>query len=53
MSATRTIAEYVRDERFLGVRERLDAVLGANPRESELDAELAALQSQSLAREEW
>jgi len=47
------IAEYVRDERFLGVRERLDAVYGANPKESELDAELAAMQSQSLPTEKW
>jgi metal-responsive CopG/Arc/MetJ family transcriptional regulator len=47
------IAEYVKDERFLGVREQLDAVYGAHPRESELDAELAEMQSQSLPREKW
>lgn len=47
------IAEYVKDERFLGVRERLDAVYGADPRKSELNAELAELQSHSLPRDKW
>ena len=47
------IAEYVKDERFLGVREQLDAVYGADPKESELDADLTAIQSRSLPREEW
>jgi metal-responsive CopG/Arc/MetJ family transcriptional regulator len=47
------IEEYVKDERFFGVRERLDAVYGANPTESELDTELAAMQSRSLPREKW
>jgi metal-responsive CopG/Arc/MetJ family transcriptional regulator len=50
---TTAIAKYVKEERFLGVRERLDAVYGANPRESQLDAELAAMQSQSLPQEKW
>ena len=47
------IAEYLKDARFLGVRERLDAVYTADPKESELDAELAAMQSQSLPTEKW
>jgi metal-responsive CopG/Arc/MetJ family transcriptional regulator len=47
------IAQYVKDERFLGVREQLDALYGADPKESELDVELAAMQSQSLPRERW
>ena len=47
------IAEYVKDERFLGVREQLDAVYGTEPKKSELDAELASMQSQSLPAEKW
>ena len=47
------IEKYVKDERFFRVRERLDAVYGANPTESELDTELAAMQSRSLPREKW
>ena len=47
------IADYVQDERFLGVREQLDAVYGAEPKTSELDHELATMQSQSLPREKW
>ncbi len=45
------IAEFVKDERYLGVRERLDAVYGTGPKDSELDAELAAMQARSLPRE--
>ena len=47
------IADYVKDERFLGVREQLDAVYGAEPKTSALDPELATMQSQSLPREKW
>jgi metal-responsive CopG/Arc/MetJ family transcriptional regulator len=47
------IAEYVKDERFLGVREQLDAVYGIEPTQSELDSELATMQSQSLPKEKW
>lgn len=47
------IADYVKDERFLGVREQLDAVYEAEPKASELDRELATMQSQSLSREKW
>jgi metal-responsive CopG/Arc/MetJ family transcriptional regulator len=47
------IADYVKDERFLGVREQLDAVYGAEPQESALDPELAMMQSQSVSREKW
>ena len=47
------IAEYVKDERFSGVREQLDALYGAVPKESELAPEVASLQSQSLPRERW
>lgn len=47
------IADYVKDERFLGVREQLDAVYKAEPAASELDPELATMQSRSLPREKW
>lgn len=47
------VAEYVKDERFLGVREQLDAVYGAEPKDSELDAQLAKMQSHSLPMEKW
>jgi metal-responsive CopG/Arc/MetJ family transcriptional regulator len=47
------IADYVKDERFLGVREQLDAVYQAEPTASELDPELATMQSRSLPREKW
>ena len=50
---TRAVAEYVKGERFVGVRERLDAVYGAHPEESELDPALALLQVRSLAKERW
>jgi metal-responsive CopG/Arc/MetJ family transcriptional regulator len=47
------IAQFVKDERFLGVREQLDAVYGVAPAESELDAKVASMQSQSLPTEKW
>jgi metal-responsive CopG/Arc/MetJ family transcriptional regulator len=47
------IARYVKDERFSGVREQLDAVYGANSKESDIDAKLTAMQSRSLPREKW
>jgi len=47
------IADYLKDERFLGVREQLDAIYGAELKESELDPELARIQSQLLRREQW
>ncbi|MGH8220053.1 MAG: CopG family ribbon-helix-helix protein [Steroidobacteraceae bacterium] len=47
------IADYVKDERFLGVREQLDAVYEAQPKASEIDPELTTMQSQSLPRERW
>jgi metal-responsive CopG/Arc/MetJ family transcriptional regulator len=47
------VAEYVKGERFLGVRERLDAVYSANPDESELDPVMDRAQTRSLPEEEW
>lgn len=47
------VAEYVRSQKVLGVRERLDAIYGAHPEESELDAVTRALQRRSLSNETW
>jgi len=47
------IAEYVNGQRFLGVREQLDAVYGSNPDESKLDPVLTRLQSASLGKDDW
>lgn len=42
------IAQYIEDERFLGGREQPDLVCGAEPKASELDSQLATMQSHSL-----
>ncbi len=47
------VAEFVKAERFLGVRERLDAVYGKDPEDSTLDPLLEQMQSQSLPKEKW
>ena len=48
------VAEYVKSERFMGVRERLDSVYGGIiPQESQLDPALAQIQSASLGKDEW
>jgi len=47
------VADFVKAERFLGVRERLDAVYGKDPEDSTLDPLLEQIQSQSLPKEEW
>lgn len=47
------VAEYVKAERFLGVRERLDAVYGEDSAESVLDPLLERAQLESLSKEEW
>ena len=47
------VAEYVKGERFLGVRERLDAVYGENPADSELDPTIERLQTRLLSSEKW
>jgi metal-responsive CopG/Arc/MetJ family transcriptional regulator len=49
----RAVADFVKAERFLGVRERLDAVYGNDPEASALDPLLEQIQSQSLPSEEW
>jgi metal-responsive CopG/Arc/MetJ family transcriptional regulator len=45
------VAEYVKGERFLGVRERLDAVYGADPDSSDLDPVTEQAQAHSLLKE--
>jgi hypothetical protein len=47
------VAEYIRGERFLGVRERLDAVYGDDRGESALEPMLAQAQARSLPKEKW
>jgi metal-responsive CopG/Arc/MetJ family transcriptional regulator len=49
----RAVDEYVKSERFLGVREQLDAVYGRGSQESRLDSTLAAVQSASIDRDDW
>jgi len=49
----KAVDEYVKSERFLGVRERLDGVYGRDGEESRLDAALAAVQSVSLDQDDW
>lgn len=47
------VSAYVDSERFLGVREKLDAVYGENIDDSALDPLLASAQARSLKREKW
>ena len=47
------VSDFIRGERFLGVRERLDAVYGKDPGDSRLDPLLERRQSRSLPREKW
>lgn len=49
----KAIAAYLNDNRYRGVRERLDAIYGSEPNSSQLDPALARLQSASIDREEW
>lgn len=49
----KAVAEYVKGERFLGVRERLNSVYGPHPSGSQLDPVLGEMQARSLPKEEW
>ncbi len=49
----KAVAEYVNSERFLGVRERLDAVYGRDGQASKLDPVLARLQSAATYSDDW
>lgn len=50
---TNAVKQYVQDERFLGVRERLDAVYGNNSKLSELDEAVRQGQKRILTDETW
>jgi antitoxin MazE6 len=47
------VSAYVNSERFLGVREKLDAVYGPNVVDSAVDPLLATAQARSLPKEKW
>jgi metal-responsive CopG/Arc/MetJ family transcriptional regulator len=47
------VSDFVKAQRFLGVRERLDAVYGKHSEDSTFDPLLDQMQSQSLPKEEW
>jgi hypothetical protein len=47
------VSAYVNTERFLGVREKLDAVYGQNADASVVDPVLANGQRRSLPKEKW
>jgi len=47
------VSAYVNSERFLGVREKLDAVYGQNVDDSAVDSFLAKAQARSLPKEKW
>ena len=49
----KAVTEYIKGERFRGVRERLDALYGAQPEDSELDPALEVIQARSLRSENW
>jgi metal-responsive CopG/Arc/MetJ family transcriptional regulator len=47
------VSAYVNSERFLGVREKLNAVYGQDPNYSAVDPHLAKAQARSLPKEKW
>ena len=50
---SKAVACYVDEKLSLSLRERLDAIYGVAPESSQLDAETATIQSQSIATEKW
>lgn len=50
---TKAVAEYVKTESVVGVRERLDEVYKAQSEESALDPAIETLQTRSLPKEKW
>jgi metal-responsive CopG/Arc/MetJ family transcriptional regulator len=50
---TKAITEYLDGNRFLGVRERLDAVYSSDPAQSDLTPLLVRLQGASLPKDDW
>jgi predicted transcriptional regulator len=47
------VSAFVDNERFLGVREKLDAVYGEDAGESAVDPLLVTSQARSLPKEKW
>ena len=47
------VSTFVNNERFLGVREKLDAVYGENAEDSALDPLLTQAQARSIPKEKW
>jgi metal-responsive CopG/Arc/MetJ family transcriptional regulator len=47
------VSTFVNSERFLGVREKLDAVYGENADDSGVEAPLAYAQARSIPKEKW
>jgi hypothetical protein len=47
------VSAYVDSERFLGVREKLNAVYGQNVDDSAVDPRLAKAQARSLPEDKW
>jgi predicted transcriptional regulator len=47
------VTAFVKNERFSGVREKLDAVYGPDAEGSAIDPLLAEAQVRSLSKEEW
>jgi metal-responsive CopG/Arc/MetJ family transcriptional regulator len=45
------VSAYVNSERFLGVREKLDAVYRQNPDDSAIDPDLVKAQARSLPKD--
>jgi metal-responsive CopG/Arc/MetJ family transcriptional regulator len=49
----KAVDEYVKSERLVRVRERLNVVYGRDGQESRLTPTLAAAQSESLDQDDW
>lgn len=47
------VENYIDEYRSSGVRERLDAVYAAEPEASQLNSDIARIQSASLPDEDW
>ena len=47
------VSTFINNERFLGVREKLDAVYGENAEDSALEPLLNHAQTRSIPKEKW
>jgi metal-responsive CopG/Arc/MetJ family transcriptional regulator len=50
---TKAVTQLLEGERFLAVREQLDAVYETRPDESELDPVVEGLQARSVSKKRW